>query len=94
MDERRVGKVPLIHCKNEWEIGIMKMMMSKRLFAKVALTGVGAALVARAAQALDRAPLKEILSRCRKRLIPQSSRTPGTRFFRRTEGVAPEGCFP
>lgn len=35
------------------------MMMSKRLFAKVALTGVGAALVARAAQALDRAPLKD-----------------------------------
>ena len=29
----------------------MKMMMSKRLFAKVALTGVGAAL--------DRAPLKD-----------------------------------
>ena len=35
------------------------MMMSKRLLAKVALTGVGAALATRAALALDRAPLKD-----------------------------------
>lgn len=94
MDERRVGKVPLIHCKNEWEIGIMKMMMSKRLFAKVALTGVGAALVARAAQALDRAPLKDSVA------VPETIdpgkalERLGQGFSGGSEGVAPEGCFP
>ena len=60
MEERRVGKVTLIHCKNEWgDRNNENIMMSKRLLTKVALTGVGAALATRAALALDRAPLKD-----------------------------------